>query len=101
MFAVSLISLFSYHIYLTLYNRSTLGRLFELINNSYIDSILESFRTPYFQSGPDKDAYNLGKFANFQEVFGDNKYYWVLPIFTRYKIFYHNIVIRGASEVKP
>ncbi|CAD5114253.1 DgyrCDS3394 [Dimorphilus gyrociliatus] len=45
-------------------------------------STLESFRTPYFQSGPDKDAYNLGKLANFKEVFGENKNLWVLPVFT-------------------
>ncbi|GLH01162.1 Palmitoyltransferase Hip14 [Gryllus bimaculatus] len=66
MFAISLVSLFGYHCYLVLHNRST----------------LEAFRAPVFQAGPDKDGYSLGKYNNFQEVFGDNPKTWFLPLFT-------------------
>ncbi|XP_021938686.1 palmitoyltransferase ZDHHC2-like isoform X7 [Zootermopsis nevadensis] len=66
MFAVSLVSLFCYHCYLVLRNRST----------------LEAFRAPIFRTVADKDGFSLGKYNNFQEVFGDNKKTWFLPIFT-------------------
>ncbi|XP_030380528.1 palmitoyltransferase ZDHHC15B isoform X2 [Scaptodrosophila lebanonensis] len=67
MFAISLVSLFGYHIYLVFMNRTT----------------LEAFRAPIFRvGGPDKNGYNLGRYANFCEVFGDNWQYWFLPIFT-------------------
>ncbi|KAH8269469.1 hypothetical protein KR018_003862 [Drosophila ironensis] len=67
MFAISLVSLFGYHIYLVLVNRTT----------------LESFRAPIFRvGGPDKNGYNLGRFANFCEVFGDDWQYWFLPVFS-------------------
>jgi hypothetical protein len=66
MFGISLISLFGYHIFLTIRNRST----------------LESFRAPVFQTGPDKDGFSLGAGANFREVFGINKLHWFLPLFT-------------------
>lgn len=46
---------------------------------------IEAFRAPVFRiGGVDKNGYNLGKFANFQEVFGDNWKLWFLPIYTRY-----------------
>ncbi len=67
MFALSLASLFFYHIFLTLKNRST----------------LESFRTPVFRYGPDKKAYDLGKSRNWKEIFGDSVFYWFFPIATR------------------
>ena len=76
-FSVS--SLFWYHIYLVLNNRST----------------LEQFRAPYFNDlsgvrsngasvGPraDEQGWSLGKMNNFQEVFGYNKLLWLLPIHT-------------------
>ncbi|XP_017049369.1 palmitoyltransferase ZDHHC20-B isoform X2 [Drosophila ficusphila] len=67
MFAISLVSLFGYHIYLVLVNRTT----------------LESFRAPIFRvGGPDKNGYNLGRYANFCEVFGDDWQYWFLPVFS-------------------
>lgn len=68
MFAISLVSLFGYHIYLVALNRTT----------------LEAFRTPVFRiGGPDKNGFNLGRYNNIQEVFGDNKRLWFLPIFSR------------------
>ncbi|XP_037945628.1 palmitoyltransferase ZDHHC20-B isoform X2 [Teleopsis dalmanni] len=67
MFAISLVSLFGYHVYLVLMNRTT----------------LEAFRAPIFRiGGPDKNGFNLGKYANFQEVFGDNWKLWFLPVYT-------------------
>ncbi|XP_037888491.1 palmitoyltransferase ZDHHC15 isoform X5 [Glossina fuscipes] len=69
MFAISLISLFGYHVYLLLVNRTT----------------LEAFRAPIFRiGGQDKNGYNLGKLANFQEVFGDDWKLWFLPVFTSF-----------------
>ncbi|XP_024947597.1 palmitoyltransferase ZDHHC15 isoform X15 [Cephus cinctus] len=68
MFAVSLTSLFLYHCYLILHNRST----------------LEAFRPPMFRTGKDKDGFSLGKYNNFQEVFGDDSRLWFLPIFTSF-----------------
>ncbi|XP_070198262.1 palmitoyltransferase ZDHHC2-like isoform X5 [Littorina saxatilis] len=66
MFGISLISLFSYHLYLVCKNRST----------------LEAFRAPVFQTGPDKDGFSLGRAANFREVFGEDAKGWFLPMFS-------------------
>ena len=88
MFSISLASLFGYHCYLVSRNMTT----------------LEAFRTPVFRNGPDKLAFNLGTTNNFQvrrnvrlcspcninknrilclqEVFGDNKFTWFLPVFS-------------------
>ncbi|KAJ6642353.1 Palmitoyltransferase ZDHHC15, partial [Pseudolycoriella hygida] len=67
MFAISLVSLFGYHLYLVALNRTT----------------LEAFRAPIFRvGGPDKNGYHLGHYNNFQEVFGDNWKIWFLPIFS-------------------
>uniref|UniRef100_A0A0A9ZCF0 Palmitoyltransferase n=1 Tax=Lygus hesperus TaxID=30085 RepID=A0A0A9ZCF0_LYGHE len=66
MFATSLLSLFIYHCYLVSHNRTT----------------LEAFRAPVFPSGPDKNGFSLGKYNNFQEVFGDQRVLWFVPLFT-------------------
>uniref|UniRef100_T1P940 Palmitoyltransferase n=1 Tax=Musca domestica TaxID=7370 RepID=T1P940_MUSDO len=67
MFAISLVSLFGYHIYLVIMNRTT----------------LEAFRAPIFRvGGADKNGFNLGKLANFQEVFGDNWKLWFIPVYS-------------------
>uniref|UniRef100_A0A8C1HH80 Palmitoyltransferase n=1 Tax=Cyprinus carpio carpio TaxID=630221 RepID=A0A8C1HH80_CYPCA len=65
-FSVSLAFLFAYHCWLVCKNRST----------------LEAFRAPAFQHGPDKNAFSLGTRKNFLQVFGDEKKYWLLPIFS-------------------
>lgn len=99
MFAVSLNSLFFYHCYLVLHNRSTLGKkkeyiytyalkvmyyTKEIVVNFYLHWLVEAFRPPMFLAGKDKDGFSLGKYNNFQEVFGDNARLWFLPIFTRW-----------------
>lgn len=67
MFCISVSSLFWYHVYLVLNNRTT----------------LEQFRAPSFTNGAsDENGWSLGKFNNFQEVFGDNKWTWFLPVQT-------------------
>lgn len=101
MFAISLVSLFGYHIYLVALNRTTLGkfetgRFYTLVcewlifrhQNSnvwiWIMQNVEAFRTPIFRiGGPDKNGFNLGRYNNIQEVFGDDKRLWLLPVFTR------------------
>jgi len=64
MFAVSLVSLFGYHCYLVIHNRTT----------------LEAFRPAVFRTGPDKNGFSLGAYNNFQEVFGDNPRTWFIPV---------------------
>lgn len=66
MFCISVSSLFWYHVYLVLSNRST----------------LEQFRAPYFATGADEKGWSLGKRNNFQEVFGDRVLLWFFPIQT-------------------
>lgn len=66
MFAISLISLFCYHCYLVLHNRTT----------------LEALRAPVFASGPDKEGFDLGKKNNFLEIFGNSPELWLIPVKT-------------------
>jgi len=82
MFSVSLWSLFGFHCFLTLNNRST----------------LESFRGPTFQHGPDKNGFNLGKMNNVKQVFGNSKWKWILPVFTTLG---NGVVYRTATSLEP
>nr|KAF6428802.1 zinc finger DHHC-type palmitoyltransferase 20 [Rousettus aegyptiacus] len=66
MFFVSVLSLFSYHCWLVGKNRTT----------------IESFRAPTFSYGPDGNGFSLGYRKNWRQVFGDEKKYWLLPIFS-------------------
>ncbi|XP_036451368.1 palmitoyltransferase ZDHHC20-A isoform X1 [Colossoma macropomum] len=66
MFFISIMSLFSYHIWLVAKNRTT----------------IEAFRAPVFRNGPDKNGFTLGFRKNLTQVFGDQKKYWFLPIYS-------------------
>ncbi|XP_048365644.1 palmitoyltransferase ZDHHC2 isoform X2 [Sphaerodactylus townsendi] len=65
MFSISLSSLFGYHCWLVSKNKSTLA-----------------FRSPIFRHGTDKNGFSLGFSKNLRQVFGDEKKYWLLPVFT-------------------
>ncbi|MBN3295322.1 ZDH15 Palmitoyltransferase, partial [Amia calva] len=64
MFFVSLMFLFVYHCWLVAKNRST----------------LEAFSSPVFQTGPDRNGFNVGFRKNLQQVFGEDKKYWFIPV---------------------
>ncbi|KAL6473309.1 hypothetical protein MHYP_G00194970 [Metynnis hypsauchen] len=66
MFFISIMSLFSYHIWLVAKNRTT----------------IEAFRAPVFRNGPDKNGFTLGFRKNLTQVFGDQKKYWFLPVYS-------------------
>jgi len=68
MFSISLCSLLGYHIHLVLHNRTT----------------LEAFRAPVFRRGPDKEGFSLGKRGNLSEVFGDECWSLLLPVFSSF-----------------
>ncbi|XP_068181563.1 palmitoyltransferase ZDHHC15B [Antennarius striatus] len=66
MFFVSLMFLFGYHCWLVSKNRST----------------LEAFSAPVFVTGPDRNGFNVGLHRNLQQVFGENRKLWYIPVFT-------------------
>ncbi|KAI7793720.1 hypothetical protein IRJ41_025255 [Triplophysa rosa] len=66
MFFISILSLFSYHLWLVGKNRTT----------------IEAFRAPVFRNGPDKNGFTVGFRKNITQVFGDQKKYWCLPIYS-------------------
>jgi len=67
LFSLSVSSLFWYHIWLVLHNRST----------------LEQFRAPMFENNvSDANGWSLGKLNNVREVFGPSVLLWLLPIQT-------------------
>ncbi|XP_063088567.1 palmitoyltransferase ZDHHC20 isoform X1 [Cavia porcellus] len=66
MFFISVLSLFSYHCWLVGKNRTT----------------IESFRAPTFSYGPDGNGFSLGYTKNWRQVFGEEKKYWLLPVFS-------------------
>jgi len=43
----------------------------------------EAYQAPIFPSGRDKDGFNIGCYNNFVEVFGSNKWLWLLPVYSR------------------
>lgn len=49
----------------------------------------EVFRAPAFLHGADKNGFSLGVSKNFRQVFGDEKKYWLLPVFSRYLNLYN------------
>lgn len=67
LFSLSISSLFGYHVWLLMHNRST----------------LEQFRAPMFDNSvSDPDGWSLGRLGNVREVFGDNFLLWALPVDT-------------------
>lgn len=49
----------------------------------------EVFRAPAFRHGTDKNGFSLGVSKNLRQVFGDEKKYWLLPVFSRSVILHH------------
>ena len=47
-------------------------------------SLSEAVRGPAFRHGTDKNGFGLGFSKNFRQVFGDERRYWLLPVFSRY-----------------
>nr|XP_051706650.1 palmitoyltransferase ZDHHC20 isoform X3 [Oryctolagus cuniculus] len=104
MFFISVLSLFSYHCWLVGKNRTTIGRVDSERERQRERSSFavgspsngrrsqrttlirwqepESFRAPTFSYGPDGNGFSLGYSKNWRQVFGDEKKYWLLPVFS-------------------
>ena len=54
--------------------------LFLLLNPFFF---VEAFSAPVFQGGPDKNGFNVGMRRNLQQVFGEDRRLWFVPVFTR------------------
>uniref|UniRef100_A0A3B5QWY9 Palmitoyltransferase n=1 Tax=Xiphophorus maculatus TaxID=8083 RepID=A0A3B5QWY9_XIPMA len=67
LFFISIVSLYSYHMWLVGKNRTT----------------IEAFRGPVFANGPDKNGFSLGFKRNIADVFGEEAKYWIFPVFSR------------------
>ncbi|XP_014895840.1 probable palmitoyltransferase ZDHHC20 [Poecilia latipinna] len=66
LFFISIVSLYSYHMWLVGKNRTT----------------IEAFRAPVFANGPDKNGFSLGIKRNIADVFGEEAKYWIFPVFS-------------------
>lgn len=66
MFGLAVLALFGYHIHLLSRNNST----------------QESLRAPIMQTGPVKDAFDLGAAQNLREIFGDRRALWCIPVWS-------------------
>uniref|UniRef100_M4AF53 Palmitoyltransferase n=1 Tax=Xiphophorus maculatus TaxID=8083 RepID=M4AF53_XIPMA len=66
LFFISIVSLYSYHMWLVGKNRTT----------------IEAFRGPVFANGPDKNGFSLGFKRNIADVFGEEAKYWIFPVFS-------------------
>jgi len=65
LFSMSISSLFGYHVWLVLHNRTT----------------LEQFRAPMFANNvSDPSGWSLGKMNNLREVFGTSAWMWLIPV---------------------
>lgn len=82
MFGISVASLFFYHLFLSSQNRTTIGEDFPSSSSSHLIVRLESFRSPIFATGPEKDGFHLGGKRNFQQIFGLNFFKALVPIST-------------------
>lgn len=44
--------------------------------------VSEAFSAPVFVSGPDRNGFNVGLRRNLQQVFGEDRRLWFIPVFT-------------------
>lgn len=44
---------------------------------------LEAFSAPVFVSGPDRNGFNVGVRRNVQQILGEDRRLWLIPVFTR------------------
>lgn len=58
----------------------------------------EAFSAPVFVTGPDRNGFNVGIRRNLQQVFGEDRRLWFIPVFTRWvwchqQVKMHNLLI--------